>query len=237
MSDYEDRKQARIERLEAAAERAAAKAGGLFNQAREQLRHHTGEPIKIGHHSERRHRRDLERHDSTMRRAFNTQKQAEHLERRAQAAANNTAISSDDPEAVTKLEAKLAKMEEQRTKIKEFNKAARKAGTETQPGWVLSNLGANIRRVKQRIEQLKREQAVPAAAPVLVGGFTLVEDKEINRVQLKFNKKPGPDTRRVLKTWGFRWAPSQGAWQRQLNNTGRHAAQVVAREIAGKEDQ
>ncbi len=229
MNEYEERKQARIERLEAAADRAAARAESLFGHAHEQLRHHTGEPIKVGHHSERRHRRDLERHDNTMRRAFEAQRAAQATQRRAEAAARNTAISSDDPDAVAKLEQKLVGMEEQRTQVKEYNRKARKAGTEPQPGWVLSNLGANIRRVKQRIEQLQREQATPAAAPVQTGACTLVENQGANRVQLVFEGKPDQATRTTLKQWGFRWAPSQGAWQRHLNNAGRAAAQAVVK--------
>ena len=81
MNEYEERKQARIERLEAAADRAAARADSLFGHAHEQLRHHTGEPIKVGHHSERRHRRDIERHDNTMRRAFEAQRAAQATQR------------------------------------------------------------------------------------------------------------------------------------------------------------
>lgn len=30
-------------------------------------------------------------------------------------------------------------------------------------------------------------------------------------------------TRSILKSNGFRWSPSQGAWQRQLTNNARYA--------------
>ena len=36
--------------------------------------------------------------------------------------------------------------------------------------------------------------------------------------------KPDADTRQALKSEGFKWAPSQGAWQRQLNQNAIRAA-------------
>lgn len=33
--------------------------------------------------------------------------------------------------------------------------------------------------------------------------------------------------RALLKSYGFRWAPSEGAWQRMLNDNGRYAAKQV----------
>jgi len=47
------------------------------------------------------------------------------------------------------------------------------------------------------------------------------------RIQLTFPGKPDPAVRDVLKSNGFRWAPSAGAWQRHLNNAGRYAAKRV----------
>ncbi len=42
-----------------------------------------GQPILVGHHSERRHRRDIERMDAGMRRSIDENRKAEHYERRA----------------------------------------------------------------------------------------------------------------------------------------------------------
>lgn len=39
-----------------------------------------------------------------------------------------------------------------------------------------------------------------------------------NRLQIFFEEKPDEETRSSLKSNGFRWAPSAGAWQRQLND-------------------
>ncbi len=66
-------------------------------------------------------------------------------------------------------------------------------------------------------------------------GVKLVENVEANRVQLLFPGKPAADIRDVLKRNGFRWAPSEGAWQRQLNNAGIYAAQQVLKYLAAQE--
>ena len=38
----------------------------------------------------------------------------------------------------------------------------------------------------------------------------------IHILQLFFEAKPSEEQRRELQSKGFKWAPSQGAWQRQL---------------------
>ena len=45
-----------------------------------------------------------------------------------------------------------------------------------------------------------------------------------NRLQIFFEDKPDEETRSALKSNGFRWAPSAGAWQRQLNDNAIYAA-------------
>lgn len=44
------------------------------------------------------------------------------------------------------------------------------------------------------------------------------------RLQIIFDGKPNADVRTELKGEGFRWAPSQGAWQRQLTDNAMRAA-------------
>jgi hypothetical protein len=63
-----------------------------------------------------------------------------------------------------------------------------------------------------------------AERTVYEGVCDLVENFEENRIQIVFDGKPSAEVRAELKGNGFRWAPSQSAWQRQLNNAGRYAA-------------
>ena len=89
------------------------------------------------------------------------------------------------------------------------------------PSFLLTNNNANIRRVRQRIDDLKnRSEFVGWTFP---GGEAKINEAE-NRLQLLFDEKPPEDQRRVLKSEGFKWAPSQGAWQRQLNQNAIRAA-------------
>ena len=89
------------------------------------------------------------------------------------------------------------------------------------PSFHLTNNNANIRRVQQRIDDLKnRGDFVGWAFP---GGTAEINEGE-NRLQLFFDEKPTEEQRRELKSNGFKWAPSQGAWQRQLNRNAIFAA-------------
>ena len=95
----------------------------------------------------------------------------------------------------------------------------------------LSNNSAEIRRLKKRIEALQRAENRVAADPVPGDGFVIIENTDENRIQIIFDGKPEKAVRVILKNHRFRWAPSSGAWQRQLNNAGIHAAQQVKRQL------
>lgn len=125
--DYEERRAARIERLRARAEEKRVEAHQRLTKNDALLGVMAGTPILIGHHSEKRHRRDLARIDNDMRKGFESSREAEQLDRRAAFAEANTAISSDDPDALTKLRAKLEKIERDRETMKRANAAIRKA--------------------------------------------------------------------------------------------------------------
>lgn len=56
------------------------------------------------------------------------------------------------------------------------------------------------------------------------------------RYQITFDGKPEEDVRRILKSYGFKWAPSQKAWQRQITGNGRWAFERAVEELKKKED-
>ena len=266
MNDYESKKQARIDRYRKMADKADANSSAAGERATGLLSAiPPGQPILIGHHSEKRHRSHLRRADSAMGKCVSESKKADHYRRKADAAENNRAISSDDPEAVTLLRSKLADLERTREQRKAINAAWRKAGkpdAENLEGWEkvaelaklrpgsalatslrvsvgtgprvfapfpaysLSNLGARIKATKDRIAHLKRESAAEHKETEH-NGITVVENVEANRLQIIFPGKPSADVRTLLKRNGFRWAPSAGAWQRQLNNAARWSAETV----------
>lgn len=81
----------------------------------------------------------------------------------------------------------------------------------------LTNNGANIRRMKQRLESISRNQA--SQATEVQGQNAQIEDCPAdNRIRLFFPGKPDQDTRSRLKSKGFRWSPTIGAWQAYRNS-------------------
>jgi len=247
---YESRKTL-AERLAARAEKKREESSAASQAAYEAVRHiPMGQPILVGHHSERRHRSDLAKCDSATRKAIALDREARELAKRAIGSANNTAIYSDDPEAVTALEAKLAKMIEKRDRNTAINKLVRKndreglkalglrdvtienlftpdyGGRVGIPAYVNSNLSGNIATTKKRIEELKAKRS-GESKEFEVGDVTVTENVEADRLQLAFPGKPDAETIKSLKSYGFRWSPSFGVWQRNLNNGARYACQQV----------
>jgi hypothetical protein len=98
----------------------------------------------------------------------------------------------------------------------------------------LSNNNAEIRRIRQRIEALEQEKEAATSrdcerdATINGEPCKVVENADDMRLQIFFDDKPEADTRQQVKHAGFRWAPSVGAWQRQLNNNARYSLDQIA---------
>lgn len=169
-------------------------------------------------------------------------------------------ISSDDPQAIEKLQAKLDKLTHHQELMKAANAAIRMkdkekgdkrlaelgytqeeitelrapdfAGRIGYPAYALQNNNANIRRIRQRVEELKKRQTEPDPEGWTFDGGEVVINTDLNRLQIVLNDRPDEDMRTALKSHGFRWAPSQGAWQRQYTSNSVWAA----RKITGKKE-
>lgn len=261
---YTERREARIERLRDAAEKAKREGEQLYSRARTMGECIPfGQPILVGHHSEKRDRNYRERINRTYDKAFQADNRASYYENRASAAENNSAISSDDPEAITLLKTKIAKAEAEQERYKAINKAIRQNKTpQTRikaiialglgeataqkllekdcfggigiPSYKLTNNNANINRMKNRLASLEKNSN-RGDKETKYEGFTVCEDTTENRVMFIFPGKPDEGTRTTLKGRGFKWSPSRGAWVRMLNNAGRYAAQDVVAKLAQQE--
>lgn len=145
--------------------------------------------------------------------------------------AANAAIRMKDVEAGN---AKLAELGFSGDEIRQLREPDY-CGRVGYPAYELQNNNANIHRVRDRIAALEKEAQRAAenadAEPVTGDGYKLVENADIGRIQFLFDDKPDEDTRALLKSYGFRWSPSQGAWQRMLNDNGRYAAKKVRDEL------
>ena len=91
------------------------------------------------------------------------------------------------------------------------------------PAYTMTNNSAEIRRLKKRIEELRRNQETGFIGWEFTGGKA-VANREYNRLQLFFDEKPSLEQRGLLRRAGFHWAASTGAWQRQLNRNAVRAA-------------
>ena len=95
------------------------------------------------------------------------------------------------------------------------------------PAYMLSNNNAEIRRIRGRIEQVRQHEDTNFAGWEFDGG-RVEANKADNRLQVFFGSKPDEAARDELKANGFRWAPSVGAWQRQLNKNAYYAAGYIS---------
>jgi hypothetical protein len=91
-----------------------------------------GQPILIGHHSEKGHRSLLRRSDNAMRQSIEHDRTAKHYQEKLIAMESNTAVYSDDPDAIAKLKRKLASLERTQERNRAINKIvkARKGSQE-----------------------------------------------------------------------------------------------------------
>lgn len=101
----------------------------------------------------------------------------------------------------------------------------------------LTNNNAKIKSAKARIaqiERLKKEAADTAEQPEAdetADLYKVVENAEIMRLQVIFDGKPNAYARSVMKRNGFRWSPSNSAWQRQLTQNAKYALKRVQEEL------
>ena len=164
-------------------------------------------------------------------------------------------ISADDPDAVVKLREKLESREELQARMKAANAAIRMKDTAKGdaklaelgysaeaiqrlrepdycgrvgfPSYELTNNNAEMRRIRARIAELEKRESEPAPEGWEFDGGSVVVNMELNRLQILFDDKPDEDVRAELKSNGFKWAPSQHAWQRQLTGNAMYAARRI----------
>lgn len=260
MNKYEQKQADRRERLQERADKAASESTALYAAARKRAEAIPfGQPILIGHHSERRDRNFRAGINRMTERSFELSDKAAHYEQKA-ASVGTGGISSDDPDAVAKLRAELAQCEAAQERMKAANKAIRSGKTpdkqipalvalgfseaEAQSlikgdfcgrvgfaSYQLSNNNANMTRIKKRIAELEARRS-RETVEVETEGYTYREDTEENRVMFEFEGKPGDEVRAVLKRHAFKWSPTRGAWVRQLSNAGIYAGKQVRAELA-----
>ena len=192
-----------------------------------------GQPILVGHHSERGHRRLLERSDNKMRSGIEDHDMAKHHTSKADGLESqlDSCIFSDDSDAVEQIETKIADLHAERDRWKAYNVTCRKGSPDfslldesqradiqssmrigfagkngATPAYVLTNLGGNIRRYQQRLLSVKSRQVREEKAEA--AGGVLITGAEWIRVT--FSDKPERSVLNALRDAGFRWG--SGCW-------------------------
>lgn len=255
-NNYQEKREHRIEWFKELASKNFDAEQQLFDRANKMASViPMGQPILVGHHSEKSDRAYRNKIHNTMGKAVEAGQKANYYQDRAEAAENNYSISSDNPDAINELEKKLAGLIEQQETWKKVNKilkAKKKsevhkladlgaAGLERYshylnpdslhgigiPSYRLTNNNGNMGRIKQRIEQLKRIAAM-TEKEITVNNVRIFSSPDTNRVQMFFPDKPSEEIRTELKRSGFRWAPSEGAWQKFLSSYAEQQANAIA---------
>lgn len=245
MNDYEARQEARRARFLALAERFDKESNARYETAMAILAPiPPGQPILIGHHSEKRHRRALERHDTNMRKSIEARDKAAHYRAQAEGVGKTgrggEAISSHDPDAVQKLTGKAGELSELREHMKKANAFFKKHKTLTGcdvpeqvieegrrnmqvwgnvysapfPPYSLQNLGARIRQATQRAETIEATPDLEGMSEQ-VGSATVSTDD--GRVLLKFRARLSRDDYKRVRSAGFVWSPTRSAFVRRLS--------------------
>lgn len=161
-------------------------------------------------------------------------------------------IQSSETNALEKLELKVIELEKSQETMKQINAYYRKNKTLDDcpylpkeqldelravmaKSWhgavpfetfTLTNNNAEIKRIKSRIEELRKTKDGHYVGWEFDGGKVEANSKDM-RLQIFFEEKPNSEKRAELKKAGFRWSPTVGSWQRQLNDNAIYAANGV----------
>lgn len=162
-------------------------------------------------------------------------------------------ILSNDERAIDKLQDKLDGLKAQQELMKSVNAYYRKHKTldgcedltpeqieklkvemssswrledKPYPTWALTNNNATIKNTERRLAELKKVKA-QETTETDTEFFKVVRNTEAMRLQLFFDDKPEPEIRDILKSNGFRWAPSNSCWQRQLTSSAEYALKKI----------
>jgi hypothetical protein len=102
------------------------------------------------------------------------------------------------------------------------------AGRKGYAGFELTNNLANIKRMEQRVKELKQAEAATGSDAVgTYNGVRIINNNDLQRVQIVFDDKPTDEGIKKLKSKGFRWSPSNNAWQRKNTAQGLRDAKAV----------
>ena len=201
-----------------------------------------GQPILVGHHSEKRHRAAVARAQAAGTRAVEESNLAKHHLEKAAGLSDylENTIFDDDPDAIEKIEQKIARLEKEHEFMLAVNKICRNRKlNEAEKISAIVALGAseesarkifapeyswqsagfeswalsnNSANIRRYTERLATMKArrERQAAAENSENGVLIQDRAYDSVSVTFAEKPDYSVIFALKTAGFRWC--KGSW-------------------------
>jgi len=239
----------KAEKREDWADKARAESARRHKSADDAFYQMNGQPILVGHHSEKRHRKQIDKAWNNIRRSAEASNLAEHHERAAATVTERleTSIYTDDPDAPEALRARIAENEALRERMKQINKALRakkptepdpplteserrdldvqaRFGNSRKPGYptyAIAGVGAKIATDRKRLEYIDRLAREQKATED--NGGMLIKHHGSDYSSIRFADKPARSILQDLRAAGFRWG--NGAWS---GATSKIPASVIA---------
>lgn len=257
IEEYEAKRNARYERLIKAAERVTREGETAQYQARAMADVIPfGQPILIGHHSEKRDRNYRASIHNKFRKGFELAKKAEEYRSRAASIEANDAIYSEDPQAVEKLETKLESLLKEQAEMKRINAALRKGADfdalemspehrakllsvdkhqnyyqprqKGFPPYMLTSINAKIKTAKQRAEIVEKKQTTPDKDEEH-DGIKVEWRASENRIRVIYPARVDPETFKKLRTYGYRATKETGTFSAYYNSSAAHFIKTYVR--------
>ena len=146
----------------------------------------------------------LNRADQLLRSGHAEAEYGKSLHERADKMGENTTIRSDDPLAIQKLQQEVE-----------------------------NSVGTRRAYYQKQLDQALKtqERASTGGLKAETKLYKMNEDFEDGRIRFKFDGKPRQEIIDIMKSRGFRWSPSNKAWQRQNTPNGVWSAKKVIEEL------
>lgn len=219
--DYEERKEYKKERYQELAEKSREKSQQHYEQYQKLSNAiPLGQPILTDHYSANATRRGYEKMHSQFDKSIEADNKAEYYDNKVATIENNNSISSDDPKAIEKLQARIEELEKAKVEVK----------ARPHEWYELPYLNADIRRTKDRIKEIQELEELQFEEITFTGGKAIL-NRDINRIQILFDDKPSDEVRDILKHRGFKWSRYEQAWQRLYNKNTIYATNRAIEEI------
>ena len=200
----EERKQEKIDRLRERAEQHIDQGYERFARGRKVFREDEG-GIPFGQPNiEGRLTGIIKKAENDMRRGSAEVDYGRSLQDRADKMEANTNIRSDDPLAIQKLQQEVE-----------------------------NSVGTRRAYYQKQLDQALKtqERASTGGLKAETKLYKMNEDFEDGRIRFKFDGKPRQEIIDIMKSRGFRWSPSNKAWQRQNTPNGVWSAKKVIEEL------